>query len=187
MRGTRCLVMALTAAFVAYGNGAIGAEFKHMGVASCAASVCHGKLAAQTDRNVQLNEYRTWSQEDRHSQAYRTLESAQSKAIAQKLGLPSAKTAQICLDCHADSAAARGPKFLVSDGVGCEACHGGAEKWIESHAEKTATHQRNLSLGMYPTESPAARARLCLTCHMGTGDRMITNYRRPLLWLIDAK
>jgi hypothetical protein len=167
--------MALMGAFAAWSELAIPAEFKHLGVASCAASVCHGKLAAQTDRNVQLNEYRTWSQEDRHSQAYRTLESAQSKAIAQKLGLPSAKTAQICLDCHADNTASRGPKFLVSDGVGCEACHGGAEKWIESHAEKTATHQRNLSLGMYPTESPAARARLCLTCHMGTADKLATH------------
>jgi hypothetical protein len=167
--------MGLMAAFAVCGERGAAAEFKHMGVASCAASVCHGKLAAQTDRNVQLNEYRTWSQDDRHSQAYRTLESAQSKAIAQKLGLPSAKTAQICLDCHADNAAARGPKFLVSDGVGCEACHGGAEKWIESHAEKTATHQRNLSLGMYPTESPVARARLCLTCHMGTADKVATH------------
>jgi len=156
-------------------SAAAGAELKHLGVASCAASVCHGKLAAQTDRNVQLNEYRTWSQDDRHSQAYRTLESVQSKAIAQKLGLPSAKTAQICLDCHSDNAAARGPKFLSSDGVGCEACHGGSQMWIESHAEKTATHARNLSLGMYPTESPGARARLCLNCHMGTADKFTTH------------
>jgi hypothetical protein len=165
-------------ALVLFSTVAWGAEFKHLGVASCAASVCHGKVApvpTKEERHVRLNEYRTWSQEDRHAQAYRTLGSAASKAIAQKLGLPNAQAAPICLDCHSDNAAARGPKFLASDGVGCEACHGGAEKWIESHAEKTATHKRNLALGMYPTESPTARARLCLNCHMGTADKFTTH------------
>lgn len=173
----RSLVLALSIGTVMVCGPLVAADStnKHLGVASCAASVCHGKVAPQSDRNVQLNEYRTWAQDDRHSQAYRTLESAQSRSIAQKLGLPSAKAAQICLDCHSDNTASRGPKFLSSDGVGCEACHGGAEKWIESHAEKTATHQRNLSLGMYPTESPAARARLCLNCHMGTADKFTTH------------
>jgi hypothetical protein len=148
-----------------------------MGVASCATSVCHGKLAPQLGKNVALNEYRTWTQEDRHAQAYRTLELPESKRIAANLGLASATTAKICLDCHADNVPAdkRGPKFQMSDGVGCEACHGGAEKWLESHAAESATHKDNVARGMYASEQPLLRAQLCLSCHLGTKDRFATH------------
>ena len=153
------------------------ADYKHLGVATCATSVCHGKLAPQPGKNVALNEYRIWTQEDRHAQAYRTLELAESKRIAANLGLPSATTAKICLDCHADNVPSdkRGPKFQMSDGVGCEACHGGSEKWIESHAAESATHKDNVARGMYPTEQPLKRAQVCLGCHLGTKDRFATH------------
>ena len=165
------------------GSGAApGAEpsigsYKHMGVASCASSVCHGKLDIQDDRNVWLNEYRVWTRARRHSQAYRLLENDQSRRIAANLGLPSATTAKVCLDCHADNVPTemRGPKFQITDGVSCEACHGGAENWLESHSEPETSHAENLAGGMYPTESPAARAQLCLSCHMGTADKFATH------------
>jgi hypothetical protein len=153
------------------------ADYKHMGVASCATSVCHGKLAPQSDRDVALNEYRIWQQEDRHAQAYRTLELAESKRIAANLGLPNATAAKICLDCHADNVPAdkRGPKFQISDGIGCEGCHGGSEKWLESHAAETATHKDNVARGMYPTEQPLKRVQVCLGCHLGTKDQFATH------------
>jgi len=153
------------------------ADHKHMGVASCATSVCHGKLAPQTDRDVALNEYRIWQQEDRHAQAFRTLELPESKRIATNLGLPNATAAKICLDCHADNVPSdkRGPKFQISDGVGCEACHGGSEKWLESHAEERATHKDNIARGMYPSEQPLKRVQVCLGCHLGTKDQFATH------------
>jgi len=146
------------------------ANYKHLGPASCATSVCHGKVTPDDTSNVLLNEYRTWSRHDYHSGAYNVLRSDESRAMANKLGLSSATTAKVCLDCHADNipAGRRGEKFQISDGIGCEACHGGAEKWIESHAEQGATHKDNLALGMYPTEQPEARAKLCISCHVGT-------------------
>lgn len=149
----------------------------HEGVASCATSVCHGKVSPDPESTVWLNEYRVWLREDYHSRAYKTLQSAQSKAIAAKLGLPSAHSAKICLDCHADNVAseARGAKFQISDGVGCEACHGGSKQWLESHAEKTTSHADNIKAGMYPTEDPLARANLCLSCHLGTKDKFATH------------
>ncbi|MFO7550545.1 MAG: multiheme c-type cytochrome [Haliea sp.] len=149
----------------------------HEGVASCATSVCHGKVSADPASNVWLNEYRIWLRQDYHSRAYRTLQTAQSQAIAAKLGLPSAQGARICLDCHADNvpAEARGRRFQISDGVGCEACHGGGGRWLESHAESTTSHADNLAKGMYPTEDPMARARLCLSCHLGTKDKFATH------------
>ena len=153
------------------------AAYKHMGVSSCATSVCHGKLAPQPNENVALNEYRIWTQEDRHAQAYRTLELPESKRIAANLGLPSAATAKICLDCHADNVPSdkRGPRFQISDGIGCEGCHGGAEKWLDSHAAESATHKDNLARGMYPSEQPLKRAELCLSCHLGTKDKFATH------------
>jgi hypothetical protein len=153
------------------------ADYKHLGVATCASSVCHGKLTAQTGRNVALNEYRIWSHDDYHSRAFKDLSNNQSQSIASKLGLASAATAKICLDCHADNvpAANRGPKFQLSDGIACEACHGGAEKWIETHTQKTATHADNLARGMYPSEQPLRRAELCLSCHLGTKDKFATH------------
>ena len=150
---------------------------KHLGVASCASSVCHGKLGPQDDRNVWLNEFRIWSTADRHARAYNTLLTDESKRMARNLGLQNAHTAKICLDCHADNVPTdkRGPKFQITDGVGCEACHGGGERWIESHTEPGVTHEENLARGMYPTEDPSERARMCLDCHMGDRDQFTTH------------
>lgn len=177
---TRALLLALAlgTASASWGTEAIRVKDDvHLGVASCATSVCHGKLSPQENENVWLNEYRIWTSEDRHAQAYRTLTTDESRRIAEKLGLPSATTAKICLDCHADNVAEdkRGPKFQITDGVGCEACHGGSARWIESHAEPGASHADNLARGMYPTEDPLARASICLSCHMGTKDQYTTH------------
>ncbi len=157
--------------------GAEAPVHQHLGVASCASSVCHGKASPQKDRNVALNEYTVWTRDDRHSQAYNRLKSPAGLAIAAKLGIANPAGARICLDCHADNvaASAAGPKFRLSDGVGCEACHGGAQVWIESHAQAGASHKDNLARGMYPSEQPLQRARLCLSCHLGTRDRFATH------------
>jgi hypothetical protein len=149
----------------------------HLGAATCATSQCHGKSVAQEGKNVQLNEYTTWIDGDRHSIAWQTLETDESKRIATKLGLKSAKTARICLDCHTDNvpSALRGEKFQINDGVGCEACHGGSERWIESHTDSDATHAKNVSNGMLKTENAAVRAELCLSCHLGNQDKFTTH------------
>ncbi len=149
----------------------------HLGVASCAAGVCHGKVAEDTSSNVSQNEYRIWSADDRHARAYQTLLGDEAKAIAAKLGLPSAQGAKVCLDCHADNVPQnqRGPKFQISDGIGCEACHGGAERWIETHTEPAATHQANLAQGMLATEDVNVRAQVCLSCHLGTSRKFATH------------
>jgi hypothetical protein len=173
-----CLIAALSAsAGNVFADEQLINQNIHLGPASCASSVCHGKLDRQKDINVWLNEYRIWTSADKHSQAYRTLTSDESKRIADYLGLGSATTAKVCLDCHADNVARekRGPKFQLSDGVGCEACHGGAEEWIKSHAAEGATHADNLARGMYPTEKPGDRAELCLSCHMGTAEKFASH------------
>lgn len=152
-------------------------ENAHLGPATCATSQCHGKSSPQADRNVDLNEYTTWIDSDRHSIAYRTLQTEESQRIAAKLGISRAESADICLDCHADNAPAdkQGPKFKISDGVGCEACHGGSGKWIESHTDPDATHAKNLAAGMIATENAEVRAQVCLSCHLGNKDKFATH------------
>lgn len=150
---------------------------RHMGVATCASSTCHGSTQRFAESNVWQNEYSVWQESDPHARAYDILKQPKSQAIASKMGLGDAATATICLDCHTDNApiAQRGEKFLIDDGVGCESCHGGSERWLASHAAPSVSHAENLQNGLYPTEEPVARARLCLSCHMGSADRRITH------------
>lgn len=151
---------------------------KHMGVATCATSQCHGSAVARDGSNVMQNEYVTWTQNDPHAKAYDVLRNDQSRAIAARLGLKSAHNAEVCLDCHADNVPdeKRGEKFQVSDGVGCEACHGGAEEWLSTHYNVPAvSHTDSVAAGLYPTDRVADRAELCLSCHLGNNEKFATH------------
>lgn len=149
----------------------------HLGVTSCAQSTCHGSNVAFVDSNVLQNEFRTWNELDPHAQAYKTLLTPESAMIAQKLAIESAANSSLCLNCHADNVAEnlRGADFHIEDGVGCEACHGGAENYFDVHT-KGGDHQANLNAGLYPSEQPEARAQLCVSCHLGNeSDRTINH------------
>jgi len=150
----------------------------HLGVASCAGSPCHGSVQTKKTTDVQQNEYLTWQRHDKHAKAFLALESDLGERIARNLGLPNAETAKICLDCHADNVPAdrRGVQFQLSDGVGCEACHGAAERWLGPHASGKVAHDTLVAEdGLYPTDRPRDRARLCLSCHEGDENRFVTH------------
>ncbi|MGH8041640.1 MAG: multiheme c-type cytochrome [Rudaea sp.] len=153
------------------------AAHKHMGVASCSNSVCHGATQPFRDSDIAQNEFAIWQEFDPHAKAYQVLQQPRSQSIAQKLGLGDPTQAKVCLDCHADNVPQgdRGERFQISDGVGCEACHGGAELWLNSHADRKVIYADDLAKGMYPTADPIKRAQLCLSCHMGEKERMITH------------
>jgi hypothetical protein len=148
----------------------------HLGVASCAGSTCHGAVQPFRGSNVLQNEYVTWTRRDPHAKAYRVLLEERSIRMARNLGLPNAHTAAVCLDCHADNVPRerQGRQFQMSDGVGCEACHGGSSTWLGIHISG-GTHQQNLQAGLYATEDPVARAKLCLGCHFGDEKKFVTH------------
>jgi hypothetical protein len=151
---------------------------KSLGVASCASSLCHGSIEPWKDSRVLQTEYVTWSRLDKHARAYTVLTNARSQDIARKLGLKeSAQRSALCLDCHAHNVpeARQGERFLLSDGITCEGCHGPAEGWIRSHVAAGATHADNLAKGMYPTSDDVERARLCLSCHFGNRQKFVTH------------
>jgi hypothetical protein len=146
----------------------------HEGVQSCVGAPCHGHRSQQSER-VWLNEGTLWRIEDVHSKAYNVLFNERSKRIAKNLGLAQpAHESRVCLDCHADSVPAdrRGRRFTLDEGIGCEACHGGASGWLKSHAAG-ASRKSNLERGMYPTDDPDARAALCLSCHFGNSEKFV--------------
>ena len=156
-----------------YGNA------RHLGVATCASATCHGAAIPAPGGVVLQNEYTTWQTHDKHAGAYYLLLNAQSERIARKLDLDAAHTADVCLDCHADNVpeVKRGARFQITDGVGCEACHGGAENWIQVHTinANETSHQRNIDAGLYPTADPVTRAELCLSCHLGDETKFATH------------
>jgi hypothetical protein len=143
------------------------------GVASCAGSTCHGRNEGD-GKVVRQDELLHWqepsSKAGAHSRSYAALASARGQRIAAALGLGDATAAPACLGCHATSApaGARGPRFRLSDGVGCESCHGASSGWISTHYAVPATHVGNVAAGMIPLENPRARASVCLDCHFGS-------------------
>ncbi|WP_052072766.1 multiheme c-type cytochrome [Thalassotalea sp. ND16A] len=145
----------------------------HLGVASCAASMCHGSLIQREGSDVLQNEYIIWSNSDTHAQAYQSLLTATAVKIADNLGIADAGQADICLDCHSDNVKQelQGDKFQLSDGIGCEACHGGGQHYISSHTDGTINRKQHLQNGLFPTDQPQSRAQLCLSCHLGNNDK----------------
>ncbi|MDQ3139855.1 MAG: cytochrome c family protein [Pseudomonadota bacterium] len=155
----------------------------HVGVASCAGSTCHGRAEA-TGKIVRQDELMIWqndaSASGAHSRAWRVLAQPRSKAIAQRLGIGDPTAAPMCLGCHATPApaAARTARFRLSDGVGCESCHGPAGGWLSSHYAVNASHAANVARGMVPLDNPRARANQCLDCHYGSADQgQFVNHR----------
>ena len=146
----------------------------YQGVASCAGSTCHGRSEGD-GKVVRQDELMHWqepsSKGGAHSRAYAALGSARGQRIAGALGLGNASSAPACLGCHATGAGGgeRGPRFQLSDGVGCESCHGASSGWISTHYAVPATHVSNVAQGMIPLENPKARAGVCLDCHFGSG------------------
>jgi hypothetical protein len=146
----------------------------HLGVATCSGSNCHGASERPAGSSVPGNEFIIWSKRDKHRQAYSVLREERAVKIAHAIGLPDAVNQKLCLDCHTDNVPPeqRGRQFQISDGVGCEACHGGAQNWLGVHISGAA-HRDNLAAGMYPTEQPVARAEKCLGCHFGDATRFV--------------
>ena len=142
------------------------------GVASCSGSTCHGR-AEGNGAVVRQDEVAQWQNPatpgGAHSRSYDALASARGTRIAAALGLGAATFAPACLGCHATTGpAARGARFQIADGVGCEACHGAASGWLSSHYSVRGTHADNVAHGMIALDRPQTRAGVCLSCHFGS-------------------
>ncbi|MBU3671657.1 MAG: hypothetical protein FGM43_03835 [Sinobacteraceae bacterium] len=159
---------------IGFAADSASAPARFEGVASCASSLCHGSARPLSAHDVLQNEYVTWSQFDPHSSAYRVLLEPRSRQIAERMGLGPAHKAPQCLACHAEvvPAARSAARHQLSDGIGCESCHGAAERWLPTHHQSPAvSHADNLARGLVALEQPRVRAEVCTGCHVGDRNR----------------
>lgn len=144
---------------------------KYVGNLSCASSACH---AANAGGGRAGSEYTTWAGGDPHFRAYDVLMNERSRRMMAILHgprsgpPPDAHKEKRCLDCHAPEVAAgvREP----TRGVGCESCHGPADRWLTTHYQaefKARSLHAKAEDGMYPTKDLAFRVTLCASCHVG--------------------
>jgi hypothetical protein len=150
---------------------------KYRGTASCASTACHNGNEPSGSTG---SEYTTWANKDRHARAYEVLFNATSRQIIKQLGEAKPAHQNVrCLNCHVHPGSdaflkdEREASRFLADGVGCEACHGPAEKWLTAHYApewKDVTPAKKKEFGMRDTKDLVTRAEVCVTCHVGGAD-----------------
>jgi hypothetical protein len=159
-----------------------------MGVATCASTACHN---GNGPKGSVGSEYTTWAGHDKHARAYQVLYDTRSVLMVKNLsdsplmeredGKVKPPTRQpLCLKCHATGegkaahdgeSATTGPRFALADGVGCESCHGAAEKYLSVHYRdgysRKSDEEKWKVYGMAPTKNLGVRVELCAGCHVG--------------------
>ncbi len=157
------------------------ASFRYMGSASCAAVDCHG---GDPLRGVVRAEHGAWIGRDAHAGAFSLLYSERSLAIYGRLKRSAAYAdlrlphrERICLACHAtnprEDQLAPDHRFALHDGVGCESCHGAAERWIADHVQPSWRGLRaaaKAEQGFVDTDDVRQRTRACVKCHVGSAE-----------------
>nr|WP_137677671.1 multiheme c-type cytochrome [Parerythrobacter lutipelagi] len=151
------------------------------GVATCAGSTCHGRAEGNGEA-VRQDEIATWQEPSAasgaHSRAYAVLSSPRGRQIITSLKNAGNYKDSDCLGCHTtyEPGVAKGPRYQITDGVGCESCHGPASGWLASHyvlsdgARGQVTHESNVARGLKRLTNPQVRAGVCLDCHYGSKD-----------------
>ncbi|HEX3148443.1 MAG TPA: multiheme c-type cytochrome, partial [Gemmataceae bacterium] len=153
-------------------------DIHFVGNLSCASAACH---AASDAGGRPGSEYTTWAGGDPHFRAYQVLTEPRSRRMVELLHgnrpgkpTPAHKDAR-CLSCHAPESATA--EHLAAHGVGCESCHGPAEKWLTAHYQdefKSLTRrEKTKRFGLYPTKDLAFRTTLCTSCHVGDANREV--------------
>src|SRR5262249_50929217 len=144
---------------------------QYVGSGSCAAAACHGGADPQGHWR---SAPQTWSTRDPHARAYQVLFNEQSRRIMAHRGGRDAHKDPLCLSCHVHPEwrpEGHHPRFTAADGVGCESCHGPAERWLSRHVAADwamLSGAEKHALGWNDTKDLVTRAELCATCHVGT-------------------
>ena len=147
----------------------------------CNSTNCHGNTVGTSFLWNQSGEI--WFQHDPHANAYARLLNADSQRIVQALwdhGKSFPETTQDpaylefletrCVSCHASELA---PKTQRIQGVDCQACHGSAIHWDDSHFSSSwkalgpERFKNPSAIGRVNTESTWQLAQVCGSCHIG--------------------
>jgi hypothetical protein len=155
------------------------AAWRVTGVGSCTAAGCHGNGHPE---QLIGSEYNVWITRDPHARAYSALFSERSQRMVELLGGSVGEVAPAhenprCLACHSmTDATPRDPTIdVVSDGVGCEACHGPAEGYLTAHYERKLSADERSRLGLWDTDRLLVRTQVCVRCHVGSPGRDVNH------------
>lgn len=138
-------------------------SFTYVGVKVC--RECHGEDAIG-------NQSAIWASSP-HAKAYALLSGERAAEIALKNEIAEPQKSLTCLRCHTTG---RGfDKNILTEGVGCEACHGPGSDYYRAsghvdYSSRKNGYRRALKAGMYNilgSERLKTRERLCLSCHDG--------------------
>jgi hypothetical protein len=156
-----------------------------MGAATCSAMGCHNANGPLT--RPKGSEYSIWASQDRHTKGYAVLFDKRSETMVRNLYGTRAKPAsetELCLKCHAmnngkEDTTTAGDHFYLGDGVGCESCHGPAEKYLSEHYragfQEKSSREKADEYGLWDTKDLASRARVCATCHVGSAEKDVNH------------
>ncbi len=154
-----------------------------MGVATCSAAGCHH---GNGGREQAGSEYSTWAAHDKHAKAFAVLENERSQRMMRNLfGEKTTRRATaegLCLKCHAMYGGeddARGERFYLRDGVGCESCHGRAEHWLTEHYRNEfrglSGSEKEKIYGLRNLKDLGVRAQTCAECHVGGPEKEVNH------------
>jgi hypothetical protein len=135
-------------------SGSVRGEDDHefVGVKRCKS--CHGK-------EEMGDQYAIWL-ESAHAKAFETLGTEKAKNWAAERGLGDPQTEDDCLKCHTTAHGVPderlGMKFVRTDGVQCEACHGAGKDYRKKKI--MADRDRARSKGLVPQSEE-----VCVACH----------------------
>jgi hypothetical protein len=131
---------------------------------------------------LRLDEFAVWQQHDLHAKAFEVLGGPLGKQMGERLGWEDVSKRVECLACHAVNLsqelspgvprpATTVEQFHTKDGVGCEACHGVADKWFRPHIDKSwrtvSPEEKLTKYGERDIRDPEVRADRCASCHVG--------------------
>ena len=175
-----------------------GRRLQFLGTNSCSSGSCHNRGSALGADQLSFYEPRPfsehgyWRRYDPHVNAFEVLTTDRSDRILARFRRPDdsdnarADRDGLCLSCHVHQnfdGSVRGPGFTVSEGVGCESCHGASELWTSLHYQDRWDFlgpAARADLGFVPLESLGDRARSCMPCHVGS------SYSDPTHELVDV-
>lgn len=179
-------------------SSSAGAEPKLLGSLSCSATACHGSEPVDLKRPLRSEEFVRWLHSDPHSKAAQTLASDKYREILSRVsgrddGRADPQLQARCAKCH-DPLGETGDHTTISPvghGIGCETCHGNAERWLSRHYERDIERSELTALGMFDTKNLPVRAKQCASCHVGSADQdmnhdMIAAGHPPLRFELSA-
>ena len=149
---------------------------------SCAAANCHGgPTPGITQPSVRRGAaFQLWKEMDPHARSWRTICGDESVAIMKRLRILDHDNQIVdkagfdnCLACHntAKRFAENRSTAQLQEGIGCAACHGPGEQWINQHFQHHWSPESAGEQGFVNVGNLYVRARMCASCHVGDKDR----------------